>query len=415
MKYAPMKRLFSLAALCVALPVGAEVSALKSVSVFTFAPDGTLFVADGNGSSIHAFETKAAENPMAQAGFNLRNLDTKIAELLKTDASALRVQDLAVHPTSKEAYVAVSHIENDSYVPAIIIVNQSGDMRLMPTGNPSKSLVIDNTQEEEFMFYDRVSSRSLTFTDIEYYKGSLYLSGLSNADFSSTLWTTPYPFDDSTKTSSVEIFHTTHVQQETRAPIRTLMITELDGVDTVIAAYTCTPLVSFPLSELKDGAHINGKTLAEMGYGNTPIDLISYQATDFATQNQYPIMLLTNKNQSAQIVDLGSIEEAVAGDGLTEQVMFGKKQGLPAFDVPLNNILQVADQNDYFITTVRRDLEEGDLELVSFMKNVYLRLGDFESEYEFPSYEYQAEQKWMFDMQQQMKTAEAESVSVWKQ
>ena len=415
MKYAPMKRLFSLAALCVALPVGAEVSALKSVSVFTFAPDGTLFVADGNGSSIHAFETIAADNPMAQAGFNLRNLDTKIAELLKTDASALRVQDLAVHPTSKEAYVAVSHIENDSYVPAIIIVNQSGDMRLMPTGNPSKSLVIDNTQEEEFKFYDRVSSRSLTFTDIEYYKGSLYLSGLSNADFSSTLWTTPYPFDDSTKTSSVEIFHTTHVQQETRAPIRTLMITEIDGVDTVIAAYTCTPLVSFPLSDLKDGAHINGKTLAEMGYGNTPIDLISYQATDFATQNQYPIMLLTNKNQSAQIVDLGSIEEAVAGDGITEQVMFGKKQGLPAFDVPLNNILQVADQNDYFITTVRRDLEEGDLELVSFMKNVYLRLGDFESEYEFPSYEYQAEQKWMFDMQQQMKTAEAESVSVWKQ
>lgn len=415
MKYAPMKRLFSLAALCVALPVGAEVSALKSVSVFTFAPDGTLFVADGNGSSVHSFETNAAENPMAQAGFNLRNLDTKIAELLKTDASALRVQDLAVHPTSKEAYVAVSHIENNSYVPAIVIVNQSGDMRLMPTGNPSKSLVIDNTQEEEFMFYDRVSSRSLTFTDIEYYKGSLYLSGLSNADFSSTLWTTPYPFDDSTKTSSVEIFHTTHVQQETRAPIRTLMITEIDGVDTVIAAYTCTPLVSFPLSDLKDGAHINGKTLAEMGYGNTPIDLISYQATDFATQNQYPIMLLTNKNQSAQIVDLGSIEEAVAGDGITEQVMFGKKQGLPAFDVPLNNILQVADQNDYFITTVRRDLEEGDLELVSFMKNVYLRLGDFESEYEFPSYEYQAEQKWMFDMQQQMKTAEAESVSVWKQ
>ena len=152
-----------------------------------------------------------------------------------------------------------------------------------------------------------------------------------------------------------------------------------------------------------------------MGYGNTPIDLISYQATDFATQNQYPVMLLTNKNQSAQIVDLGSIEEAVAGEGLTEQVMMGKKHGLPAFDVPLNNILQAAEQNDFFLTTVRRDLEEGDLELVSFMKNIYLRLGDFESEYEFPSYEYPAEQKWMFDMQQQLKTAEAEEVSVWKQ
>lgn len=410
-----MRHLLTIAALTSTFSLCAQATDLQSVSVITFGPDNTLFVADGNGSVIHAFDAKPTDNPLVQAGFNLRNLDSNLAVLLSTNASSVRIQDLAIHPTSKEAYLAVSNIDDNKYVPSIVIVNQSGDMRLMDTNAPKQTLEIENTRDEEFKFYDRVTSASLTFTDIEYHKGSLYISGLSNADFSSTLWSAPYPFDDnSASTSSVEIYHTTHVQQETRAPIRTLMITEINGVDTVLAAFTCTPLVSFPLSDIKDGAHINGKTLAEMGYGNTPIDLISYQATDFATQSQYPIMLLTNKNQSAQIVALDAITEAVAGKGETEQVMFGTKQGLPAFDVPLTGILQADEQNEYFITTVRRDIEEGDLELVSYMKNVYLRLGDFESEYEFPSYEYAPEQKWMFDMQQQLKAAEAETVATWK-
>jgi hypothetical protein len=31
----------------------------------------------------------------------------------------------------------------------------------------------------------------------------------------------------------------------------------------LLAAYTCTPLVQFPISDLKAGAKLKGKTLAE--------------------------------------------------------------------------------------------------------------------------------------------------------
>ena len=48
------------------------------------------------------------------------------------------------------------------------------------------------------------------------------------------------------------------------------------GKPYLVAAYTCTPIVTIPLDELKDGAHIRGKTIAELGYGNTPAGMIAY-------------------------------------------------------------------------------------------------------------------------------------------
>ena len=55
-------------------------------------------------------------------------------------------------------------------------------------------------------------------------------------------------------------------------------IVTLGGREYILAAYTCTPLVTIPLDSIRDGAHVSGKTIAELGYGNTPIDFISYMA-----------------------------------------------------------------------------------------------------------------------------------------
>ena len=45
----------------------------------------------------------------------------------------------------------------------------------------------------------------------------------------------------------------------------------------MLAAYTCTPLVKLPVSELKAGAHVKGTTIAELGNRNRPLDMIVYQ------------------------------------------------------------------------------------------------------------------------------------------
>ena len=103
--------------------------------------------------------------------------------------------------------------------------------------------------------------------------------------------------------SSIEIWHAVHAQYETRAPIITQEIRELDGVPTLIAVYACTPLVRIPLSELKDGAQIRGEMIGELGYGNTPLDIVSY--TDPMDSKDY--VLVTNSSRSAVRISLSDI------------------------------------------------------------------------------------------------------------
>ena len=98
----------------------------------------------------------------------------------------------------------------------------------------------------------------------------LYVAGLSNRVFASTLRVYDLPFSGRTQATTVEMYHPVHNQIETRAPIRTMVILPVAGVPTLLAAYTCTPLVAIPLSDLKDGAHIAAKTIAELGWGSEP-------------------------------------------------------------------------------------------------------------------------------------------------
>ena len=49
-----------------------------------------------------------------------------------------------------------------------------------------------------------------------------------------------------------------------------MTVLDLEGVETVVAAYTCTPLVTIPASDLTDGAHVKGKTIAVWGLSFKP-------------------------------------------------------------------------------------------------------------------------------------------------
>jgi len=379
---------------------------VKSINVLEFGPDNVLFVGDSKSGSVHAFSTETVENPTMQYGYNIKNLDVTVASFLGTTPENILIKDLAVHPATKEAYVAVSRISGKTYQPAIVILDQSGSIRKFNMGKAGMgSATLQNEPAQDFKFWEDVSASELTFTDIDFYKGKLYISGLSNSDFASTLRVVDYPFEQGASASiSVEIFHTNHGQNETRAPIRTLEIVELAGKEYVIAAYTCTPLVTIPLSDLKDGAHVTGKTIAELGFGNTPIDLISFMAQDMQ-ENKYPVVYLSNKNQSAQVIPLNQIEEGINKDGLSSFANF-QKAGVQAFDVPVTSTLQVADQDGYHLLTARRNMDNGHLELVSVMKNLYFRLSDFQSEFEFPDYTYPKGSEFFKGVQNMMKQDE---------
>ncbi|MEM9194904.1 MAG: hypothetical protein AAGF12_37340, partial [Myxococcota bacterium] len=196
-------------------------TSFQSITTLAFAGDGTLLIGDSGTGKVHAITPPSATNPQAQAAYNLRDIDGKIAELLGTTTPNVRVRDLAIHPTTKEAYLAVGRVTGDTFASAVVVINQGGDARLLDPTDTGTELRIPATPAEDFDFYDTFEGRNLTFTDLEVHEGKLYIAGLSNADFASSLWTAPLPLTDEVQTTTVEIYHAVHDQQETRAPIRT--------------------------------------------------------------------------------------------------------------------------------------------------------------------------------------------------
>ena len=107
-----------------------------------------------------------------------------------------------------------------------------------------------------------------------YVDGALLVAGLSNEEFSSKLRRIPFPFSDEVTDNNLEIFHVSHGKWETAAPIRTFV--PYDGGASILASYTCTPVVHFPLADLTAGTKTVGRTVAELGAVNQPLDMVSF-------------------------------------------------------------------------------------------------------------------------------------------
>ena len=65
-----------------------------------------------------------------------------------------------------------------------------------------------------------------------------------------------------------------HGKWETAAPIRTFV--PYDGGQSILASYTCTPLVHFSLDDMESGTQAKGRTVAELGAMNQPLDMVSF-------------------------------------------------------------------------------------------------------------------------------------------
>src|SRR6201999_1350875 len=83
----------------------------------------------------------------------------------------------------------------------------------------------------------------------------------------------PFPAGDARR-SSLEIFHVSHGKYETHSPIRSFV--PYQGGASILATYTCTPVVRFAVDEVGTAAVAKGTTVAELGAMNTPLDMISY-------------------------------------------------------------------------------------------------------------------------------------------
>ncbi len=176
------------------------------------------------------------------------------------------------------------------------------------------------------------TQRSFAITDIKYYNGEIFISGVSNQRFASTLHRIPYPFKAEMATCTVEIWHPVHGEFETRAPIIRHLIKEVQGEPHLFAVYGCTPLVRFPLAALKNGNHVRGDEIGELGYGSNPLDMVTF--TDPFDHKEYLLVTIDVRSASRiAVLDLGTAKPEPTGGPIDfGPGGLGRTQGLLPID-----------------------------------------------------------------------------------
>ncbi len=280
----------------------AELSAgkvqLQSANVLAFGPDGILFVADSMGGKVVAIDTNDRMAAKTPTKIEVADVDSKVAALLGTTADQILINDLRVNPISHTAYMAVSRGKGPDATPVIVKVDGAGklsEVSLENVKNASVSLSDAPNNDPAA----RRNPRLQTVTDMEFMNGKLYVSGLSNEEWASALRAIPFPFSQVNKATNIQIWHASHGRFETAAPINTFVPYTIGGQPHILAAYTCTPLVKIPLSDLKPGAQIKPVTIADVGAGNTPIDMVPYKKDG----HEYILIANTNRGVMKLLAD----------------------------------------------------------------------------------------------------------------
>jgi len=248
---------------------------LMSAGPLAFGPHGILFVGDSMGARIVALDTQDTK-PSGAVKINVEGVDAKIAGLVGVTPDQVVINDVKVNPISRNIYVSASRGRGPDASPLIARVDTSGKVTM---------LSLDNARHESVSLVDapnsnakgRSNPRMQTITDMNYVDGNLMVAGLSNEEWNSALRSIPFPFKTAGEGATLQIWHSSHGRYETQAPIRTFVPYDISGRQYVLAAYTCTPLVKIPLSELKPGAQVKGAEIADLGAGNQPLDMVPYK------------------------------------------------------------------------------------------------------------------------------------------
>jgi len=249
---------------------------LMSAGALAFGPSGILFVGDSLGGSIVAIDTQDSKSATSAVKINVDGVDTKIAALVGITPDQIVINDVAVNPVSKNVYLSASRGRGPDAMPLIMRVDATGKVSPVSLDN-AKYAAVSLSDSPAANAAARQNPRVQTITDMAYINGNIIVAGLSNEEWSSALRSIPYPFTAAPKGTTLQIWHSSHGRYETESPIRTFVPYTIAGQQYVLAAYTCTPLVKIPVSDLKPGAKVKGVEIADLGAGNQPLDMVPYQ------------------------------------------------------------------------------------------------------------------------------------------
>ncbi len=327
---------------------------LKSAGPLAFGPDGIIFVGDTKAATVYAIATgDAKDNPSTNA-VSVSDVQAKLADLFGADAEQVRIRDLAVNPASGNVFLSVS--AGDATPGALVRLDGEGKFSALSLKDV-EHLSVELSNAPENREGERRNPRNDSITDLAYMQGKLIVSGLAASESPSMVRELAFPFADEDKGTTIEIYHAAHGRFEDFAPIRTFVPFTVDGEPTLLAGFTCTPLVKLPLDELGSGKTVRGTTVAELGNHNQPLDMFVYK------KDGKEYLLLANSARGLMKISTERLEENA---GLTDPVRGGGTAGQPfeKIDGP-EGIEQMDRLNDQYAVVLTK-ASDGSLELRSF-------------------------------------------------
>ena len=287
---------------------------IKTAGSLAFGPDGILFVGDSKSATIFAIATGDTKGDRSHVKMQVAGLNQQIAALLGTTSDNIAVNDLATNPLTGAVFLSVTRGKGAEATPAIVRVSEASTVTEVPLKNvPFQKVVLPDAPEDKDVTTNgrTRNPRNDSITDLAYAEGKVFASGLAAGASPSSVHQIPFPFAEGLTGTSVEIFHGAHGKVESTAAIRTFVPMNINGEPSLLAGFVCTPLVRFPISDLKPAEKSRGTTVAELGNRNMPLDMISYR------KDGKDFLLLSN---SARGVMKISTENIARTDGITTPV-----------------------------------------------------------------------------------------------
>ena len=316
---------------------------IKSMHALSFGPESILFIGDSEAAQLVAIDLSTQQKATNEK-LGIANLEEQLSELLGTTTDQFQIIDLAVDPANENVYVAVNHSSGKSL---LFVVNNNKLESVDINKIGYSKMTLKNAVSADATDRRGRSLRKWAISDLRYADGKVMVTGLSNAEFASTFRSISFPFNESEMASSLEIYHAAHGKYETNSPIKTFIPLTINNKPQVLASYTCTPLVVFPMDEMKDGAHAKGRTVAELGNWNTPLDLIEME------KEGQRYILLANTNRALMKIKVSDIENF--GDSLTEKVMErADTAGIDFINLPFVNVQQLDKLNEETFVMIQR-------------------------------------------------------------
>lgn len=319
---------------------------LKSAGPLAFGPDGILLVGDTKAATVFAIDTGDATGEPAKVSFNIKALNEKVADAV---GGSVTINDVIVNPASGNVYVSA----NANGKAVLVRVDSSGALsQVKLEGVGVAKVALPNAPEDKVQ--GRGNPRDESITDLAYSDGKVLVAGVvpnpAGGRPLSTVRELAFPLTTADAGVNVEIYHGAHGGLENFSTVRTFVPFNIDGKASVLAGFTCTPLVRFDLKSLKSDKPVRGTTVAELGNRNRPYDMIVYE------KDGESWLLMAN---SARGVMKISTKDIGRSEGITEPVKGGGVAGQTYETIEaLKGVVQLDLLNDsHAIILVQ--LEEG--------------------------------------------------------